>query len=107
MSGRFGGRNLVGGIALDRTASRLYVGNRGHDSVAMFALDQAGTPRPLGQVPSGDRSPRFLFVLDDVARLLVAHEGGETITAFTIRPDGTLTDPIAIAIPSAAFIARA
>lgn len=99
--------NLVGGIALNRAADRLYVGNRGHDSVAVFALDATGTPTPLDRVPSGGRSPRFLFVLDDVARLLVAHEGGATVTAFTIRPDGTLTDPVAVAIPGAAFIALA
>ncbi|MEG3088885.1 lactonase family protein [Sphingomonas sp. PB4P5] len=107
LAGSFAGRNLAGGMALNRAADRLYVGNRGHDSVAIFALDGSGAPTPIGQVPSGNTSPRFLFVLDVVARLLVAHEGGDTVTAFTIQPDGTLTDPIAIAIPGAAFIALA
>jgi 6-phosphogluconolactonase len=107
LSGGFAGRNLVGGLALNHAADRLYVGNRGHDSIATFALDAAGTPSPLALVPSGDRSPRFLFVLDDAARLLVAHEGGATMTAFTIRPDGTLADPVSLAIPGAAFIVPA
>ncbi|MFC3580018.1 lactonase family protein [Sphingomonas hylomeconis] len=96
--------NIVGGIARNRAADRLYVGNRGADTIAVFALDAAGDPTMLEEVPSGGRSPRFLFVLDAVARLLVAHEGGETVTAFTIRPGGRLTDPVALPIPGAAFI---
>lgn len=99
--------NIAGGMARNRATDRLYVTNRGADSVAVFALDAHGNPAALGEVASGGRSPRFVLVLDDQARLLVAHEGGEAVTAFTILADGMLAHPVAIAIPGAAFIAPA
>ena len=107
LSGAVVGRNIAGGMALNHAADRLYVANRGADTIATFALDGAGHPTPFDQVPSGGRSPRFLFVLDQQARLLVAHEGGDTVTAFTIRPDGRPVDPVLLPIPGAAFIAPA
>lgn len=96
--------NIAGGVALNRAGDRLYVTTRGDDRVTTFALDAAGDPILLDQVPSGGRSPRFVHVADDQRRLLVAHEGGAMMTAFTIAPDGRLSNPVPIAIPGAAFI---
>uniref|UniRef100_UPI0035CA2D3D lactonase family protein n=1 Tax=uncultured Sphingomonas sp. TaxID=158754 RepID=UPI0035CA2D3D len=96
--------NIAGGIALNRAGDRLYVTTRGDDCVTTFALDPAGDPVLLDRISSRGRSPRFVYVADDQRRLLVAHEGGATMTAFTIVSDGRLSDPVPIAIPGAAFV---
>ena len=49
----FSGRNTCSQIHLTPSAKFLYVGNRGHNSIAGFAVDAAtGRLKPLGQVPT-------------------------------------------------------
>lgn len=98
--------SLGGAIAINRAGDRLYVTNRGHDSIAVFATD--GTTATLMQhVPSGGASPRFILLLDDAGRLLVANEEGGSVGAFAIAPDGRLSaDPLILDIPGAVFLAR-
>lgn len=71
------GDSLGGAILID--GGCLHVTNRGHDSVATFAIEPDGTVRLIGHRPSGGASPRFLAIDGD--RLLVAHEeqGGVTL----------------------------
>ena len=46
----------------------LYASNRGDDTIAVFAIDQAsGQLSPVQQVPSGGKAPRN-FSLDPTAR---------------------------------------
>ena len=63
----------------------LYASNRGHHSIAMYAIDQAdGRLTFLGVEPTRGRTPRN-FVLDPEGRFLLA--GGQdsnTVTVFTI-----------------------
>ena len=69
--------SLGGAILIDR--DRLYVTNRGHDSVATFAIETDGMVRLVGHRASGGVSPRFLAIDGD--NLLIAHEkqGGVTL----------------------------
>jgi 6-phosphogluconolactonase len=49
----YSGRNTCSQIHLTPSAKFLYVGNRGHNSIAGFAVDAAtGHLKPLGQVPT-------------------------------------------------------
>jgi 6-phosphogluconolactonase len=71
----------------------VYGSNRGHDSIAIFAVDEAtGRLRPVGHQPTGGRTPRN-FNVDPAGRyLLVANQNSDSIVVFTIdQSDGRLT----------------
>lgn len=68
------------GIVLSPDARRLYVSNRGHNSIAMFDV---GTEGKLGQpswLPAGE-TPRFITQLPNGGPLVVAREDGHSIAA--------------------------
>lgn len=64
----------------------LYVSNRGHDSVATFALGAGGALSLRGHTSSLGRKPRFMNVTPDGKRLYVANEESDTLVAFDIDP---------------------
>lgn len=74
----------------------LYVSNRGHDAIAIFATDpSAGTLRKIGDLSTQGKVPRA-FVLDPSAtHLLVANQIGHTIVSFKIDPATGLLTPAA------------
>ncbi|MEO8240940.1 MAG: lactonase family protein [bacterium] len=81
----------------------LYGGNRGHDSISVFGVDQAtGQLTPLGFTPSGG-STRHMTLTPSGRHLLCANQNTDCITILA-RDDasGTLTDTgktIAIGTP--------
>ncbi len=97
------GDSLVGEIALDASARRLFVTNRGHDSVATFALDHDGMPSLVGHIATGGASPRFVLPL--ATELLVAHEGAGGVTVLPLGDDRA-PGPVAqrLDVPGAAFL---
>ena len=101
----FSGTSLGGHLSLDAAGDRVYVTNRGHDSVAVFALDAAGGLALLQHLPSGGASPRSFVVLEAERQLVLANEQACTITAFDLAADGMLTrNPTDLAIPGAVFL---
>jgi 6-phosphogluconolactonase len=97
------GDSLGGAVAIDNAGRRLYVSNRGHDSVATFALDAQGDAVVIGHVASGGSSPRFLLLADGC--LLVAHEQSGGITLLPLDGDGLPQPTTARAdVPGAAFL---
>lgn len=85
------GASQAAHIAIDRAGRRIYVSNRGHDSIAVFALDAAGTPALLQHIPSGGQWPRVFALLDDERRLVVGNERSGTMAVFRVAGDGRLT----------------
>jgi 6-phosphogluconolactonase len=82
----------------------LYATNRGHDSVAIFAVDPAsGWLTAKGHVASGGRTPRCLAIDPDGRFALVANQNGDNIAVFRIdRASGALTlapPPVAVGTP--------
>lgn len=62
----------------------LYGSNRGHDSIAMFAIADDGRLSPLGQTPTGGHWPRN-FALDPTGRFLwAANQESDAITIFAV-----------------------
>jgi 6-phosphogluconolactonase len=101
------GESLGGAIAINGSGSRLYVTNRGHDSIAVFAI-AGSTLTLLDHVASGGASPRHLLLLENDRLLLVANEEGATVCQFSIDDDGRLTRRgEAATIPGAVFLLRA
>ena len=83
----FAGVNSGADIHLTPDGKFLYTSNRGHDSLACFALDaRTGTLRPVGHTPTEGKTPRN-FVIDPTGRyLLVANQKSDTIVAFRLDP---------------------
>lgn len=79
----------------------VFVGNRGHDSVAGFAIDQtSGIASFIGTTPTGGRVPRD-FAFDPTGRLLlVANQESDVITLFRYHFDTGSLIPFAAPIPS-------
>lgn len=93
--------NLGGGLAI--AGDRLYVSNRGADTIVTFALDNEGTPHRLGDVASGGQSPRFVLPFEQ--HLIVAHEEGGGVTIHALETDGRpRPDLTHLDIPGAAFV---
>lgn len=96
------------GSAIDIAAGgrHVYVGNRGHDSIAGFAIDQTtGIARLIDTTPCGGQVPRD-FAFDPTGRVLaVANQESDVITFFHYAPEsGTLASlwtPIATGSPTA------
>jgi 6-phosphogluconolactonase len=86
----FDGTSIAGHLALDRSGGRIYITNRGHDSVAVFDWGDGHTPHLLQHVPSGGASPRAFVLLQEERLLILANEEGNTVTVFDVRDDGTL-----------------
>lgn len=61
-----------------------YLANRGHDTIAAFALD--GTPRLLAEVDAGVGWPQHLLVVGD--RLLVAGQDSSQVVALPLDAAG-------------------
>jgi 6-phosphogluconolactonase len=91
--------NKTAEIIIDASGRHLYVGNRGHDSIAVFDIKASDDRLTLAaNVPAGGKTPRNLR-LDPTGRfLLSANEGDGSITVFKVdaRTGGlTLTDATA------------
>ena len=94
--------NLGGHLAIG-PGGLILVTNRGHDSLATFAIG-AGRLEARGWVRTGAASPRHFHARDTT--VLVAHEEGETIAVVPL-PDAELEGPgpsRSVAVPGAAFI---
>jgi 6-phosphogluconolactonase len=89
----FTGENTTAEIAVDRAGRFLYGSNRGHDSIAVFAIDPAkGTLTYVEDVPTEGKEPRN-FALDPTGRyLFAANQNSDTVAVFRVNPkNGRLT----------------
>lgn len=96
----FHGSNSCADIHIDAAGRYVYGSNRGHDSIAIFAVDEAsGKVSPRGHVSTGGRNPRN-FALDSAHNLLLAaNQDTSNIVAFSVdsatgalTPTGEVTD---------------
>ncbi len=87
------GRNTTAEIGVAPDGRFLYVSNRGHDSVAVFAMAQdSGRLSFFGCEPTGGKRPRF-FTLDPTGEFLyAANQEDDNIVAFGVdKQSGMLT----------------
>ena len=89
----YSGNNSTAEIQIDKTGKWLYVTNRGHDSMAHYAVDAAkGTLTLVGHILSGGRTPRNITIDPTNRYLVAANQNGENIVVFRLdEKTGTLT----------------
>ena len=81
------GNNSTAEIQIDQTGKWLYVTNRGHDSMAHYAVDPAkGTLTLVGHIPSGGRTPRNITIDPTNRYLIAANQNGDNIVVFRLDP---------------------
>jgi 6-phosphogluconolactonase len=80
-------------VAVEASGNFVYVSNRGHDSIACFAIDpSSGRITSIGHVSTGGRTPRNFNIDPTGRRLYAANQDGDTIVQFDLNPQtGQLT----------------
>ena len=72
----------------------LYTSNRGHDSIASFAIDAAtGKLTSTGHVSTGGHWPRNFTLSPSGRWLLVANQKSDSIVVFRIDPETGVPAP--------------
>jgi 6-phosphogluconolactonase len=94
----FSGAKSGAEIAFDPSGRWLYTSNRGHDSLARFAVNPTdGHLTFAGTVPSGVKTPRHFALLPDGRHLVAAGQDSDSLQVFAIN-DGSLA-PVGQSIP--------
>ncbi|MBI2824078.1 MAG: lactonase family protein [Planctomycetia bacterium] len=79
--------NTTAEVQVHPSGRFLYGSNRGHDSIAIFAIDaDTGRLSPIGHQPTGGRTPRNFGIDPDGKFLLAANQDSGTIKVFRIDP---------------------
>jgi 6-phosphogluconolactonase len=86
----FAGHNLGGHLGIGRNGNRIYVSNRGHDSVAVFVWEDAGDCAPVQHVSSEGTSPRHFRLLNNERLLAVVNEESDNVVLLDVGTDGSL-----------------
>jgi 6-phosphogluconolactonase len=87
----FSGSSTTAEIAVDNAGSFLYGSNRGHDSIAVYAIGNEGKLGPAGHFSTGGKAPRH-FALDPTGKyLFAANQDSDTVVLFRVdRKTGAL-----------------
>lgn len=101
----YAGESLGGHIALNDALTRLYVSNRGHDSLAVFAIADDGKITWQQHAPTHSQSPRHFHLAEEIGCVIVAHQNGNTVVVLTLSDDGLVGEvKAAFTVPQAAFV---
>jgi len=97
----FDGFSACAAIRLSSCGRYLYVSNRGHDSVAAFAVRDDGTLKRIGITPTGGKLPRDIRPMPGGRFMLCGNQKEGGITVLKMEADGTLSSTdIAMDIPA-------
>ena len=94
----FQGSSSCADIHVHPSGRFLYASNRGHDSIAVYRIEESGLLVPAGHEPTQGRTPRN-FALDPTGAFLFAeNQGSDSIVTFRVdlltgalRPTGEVT----------------
>jgi 6-phosphogluconolactonase len=89
----FKGVSTAAEIEIDKAGKFVYTSNRGHDSIAVFAVDQStGKLKLIQNQSTGGKQPRA-FMLDPTGSYLIAgNQNTNTMTTFKVdKGTGKLT----------------
>ena len=80
----FTGSSTTSEIVVAASGRFVYASNRGHDSLVIFAVEDAGTLSPVGWEPTQGRTPRFFAIEPSGTLLYAANMDSDTIVAFRV-----------------------
>ena len=83
----FTGENYCSGIVLSPDGKYLYVGNRGHNSIAVFSVESSGIAYFRGTVDCEGDWPRTLDISANGKMLVVANQRSDNIALFNISSE--------------------
>jgi len=88
----FTDRNSTAEIFVHPNGRTVYVSNRGHDSIAVFTVQEGGKLKPIDHVSTKGKTPRN-FGIDPTGKWLIAsNQGSDDLYVFRIEPGtGNLT----------------
>lgn len=96
----FEGASTCADIHIDPAGSFLYGSNRGHDSIAVFQIDEDGMLKLTDVVPTGGRTPRNFTLTPEGHYLLVGNQDSNSIHIFRrdvhtgkLEPIGSADEP--------------
>lgn len=80
--------NTCAGVAVSPSGKFVYVSNRGHESVAVFSVNQdSGHLSPVDWEPTLGSTPRFITLDPQGQFLFVANEDSDSIVTFKTNVD--------------------
>lgn len=82
----FAEKNTAAEVLVDPSGRHLYASNRGHNSIAVFNVDDTGKLTLATLVPSGGRTPRGFCIDPDGRWLITANQDTHNIAVFAIDP---------------------
>jgi 6-phosphogluconolactonase len=96
----FRGVSAAADIHVHPSGQFVYASNRGHDSIAIFHVDESNRKLDLIDLqPTGGRHPRNFAITPDARQVLVANLESDNIVAFAIdertgqlQPTGSVTE---------------
>ena len=93
LPGDFKGNNSTAEVQVHPSGKFLYGSNRGHDSLAIFAVDaKTGRLRPIGHQPTGGQTPRNFGIAPTGRYILAANQKTGNVVVFRVNPTtGRLT----------------
>lgn len=77
--------DTVGDIHVSENGDRVYVSNRGHDSIAVFTADGAGALTRAAVVSSGGKTPRNFALAPGGKFIIVANQESGTVNVMPLR----------------------
>ncbi|MSU24025.1 MAG: lactonase family protein [Opitutus sp.] len=80
----FKGETTSAEVRVHPNGKFLYSSNRGHDSLAVFAIATTGLLTPVEIVPSGGKVPRNFAFSPDGTWLVCAHQDSNNLTVFRV-----------------------
>lgn len=92
----FAKENTTADIHVDAAGKRLYVSNRGHDSIAVYCIDgKSGTIDLAGFIPTAGKTPRNFALAPDGQHLFAANQKSDTIAVFDLSGETLPEKPTA------------
>jgi len=81
---RFSENNSTAEMTMHPNGKFLYASNRGHDSIAVFAVRSDMTLRPVEHEPTGGKTPRNFEISPDGKFLITANQNTGDLFSFRI-----------------------
>ncbi len=88
----FTGNNTGAEIAVTRSGRFVYASNRGHNSIAIFKVEESGILSHAGWESTRGKTPRFIGLDPSESILYAANQGSNSIVAFLVdQANGSLS----------------